>query len=149
MTDRIEGRINLGDGVTRSLKGLGIPEGATVQVSLLRLTRRTNTSLSSQCLQLVVEVVAAGSPKVMSQEAWTYSEDSFRTASYKVYGTVFNPKVERNVRRPPPPPPVAAMQIPIATEETPLLLSEKQAMHDELDEADGYRSRLGAMFCCG
>jgi len=129
LTDRIEGRINLGDGVTRSLKGLGIPEGATVQ--------------------LVVEVVAAGSPKVMSQEAWTYSEDSFRTASYKVYGTVFNPKVERNVRRPPPPPPVAAMQIPIATEETPLLLSEKQAMHDELDEADGYRSRLGAMFCCG
>lgn len=85
----------------------------------------------------------------MSQEAWTYSEDSFRTASYKVYGTVFNPKVERNVHRPPPPPPAAAMQIPIATEETPLLLSEKQAMLEELGEADSYRSRLGAMFCCG
>lgn len=32
LTDRIEGRINLGDGVTRSLKGSGIPDGATVQV---------------------------------------------------------------------------------------------------------------------
>lgn len=81
----------------------------------------------------------------MSQESWTYSEDSFRTASYKIYGTVFNPKVERNVRRAPPPP-AAAMQIP-ATEDTPLL-SEKQAMHDELEEEDSYCSRLKAMFCC-
>lgn len=97
-------------------------------------------------MQLVIELVAAGSPKVMSDECWTYSEDSFRTASYKISGTVFNPKVERVVRRPPPPP--APMQIPAASEETPLL-SEKQAMHDELADAQSYCSRLKAMFCCG
>lgn len=83
----------------------------------------------------------------MSEECWTFSEDSFRTASYKVSGTVFNPHVGRVVRRPPPPP--LAMEVPTATEDTPLL-SEKQALHDELEQAeDSYCTRLKAMFCCG
>lgn len=56
-------------------------------------------------LQLVVELVAAGNPMLFSAEEWTYSEDSFRTGTYKCSGTVFNPKLEREVRKRPVPPP--------------------------------------------
>jgi hypothetical protein len=58
-----------------------------------------------------------------SEESWTYSEDSFRTATYKVTGTVFNPHLAREVRkRPPPPPPPMQLELPSSdSEKAPLI----------------------------
>lgn len=133
ISGRIEGRINLGENAPRSLKGTSVPDGAIVQ--------------------LVIELVAAGNPKVMAEESWTYDEDSFRTATYKTSGTVFNPKVERVVRaRPPPPPPpapLALMAVP-ASEDTPLLEKQEKQTEpsDAVEESTAASSCLARLLCC-
>jgi hypothetical protein len=46
VSERIEGAINLGDTGIRSLKGAGVPEGASVQVGTSHIARRINYSKS-------------------------------------------------------------------------------------------------------
>lgn len=88
---------------------------------------------------------------LFSAEEWTYSEDSLRTGTYKVSGTVFNPKLERVVRaRPPPPPP--PMQLYLSDQDTlnekqPLLL-EKERRQQEDEVANGDTSILASIKAC-
>lgn len=86
---------------------------------------------------MVIELIAAGRPLRMSDDVYTYLDTSFRTASYKCTGTVFNPKLEKNIRKLPPP--VQPMMVEY-TEKTPLFY-ETQA--NEPKEA-GWASWL----CC-
>lgn len=106
-------------------------------------------------VQLVVELVAAGNPTVMSEEVYTYSSESFRTASYKCSGTVFNPHLERIVRRPPPPP-TPAMRVSYGTmamaekdndgEDRVELLAEKQEY--EVDPEERQLKGQGCSWLC-
>ncbi|KAL7009546.1 hypothetical protein EMMF5_000453 [Cystobasidiomycetes sp. EMM_F5] len=107
LTDRIEGSINLGDNVVRSLKDVGIPDGAEVQ--------------------LVIELIAASHPKIISQESYTFSESSFRTASYICHGTVFNPSLEKAPRKLPPPPVAVMTQSHMQDEKTALLADKVES----------------------
>jgi hypothetical protein len=96
-------------------------------------------------VQLVIELIAASKPMRMADEVYTYSESSFRTATFKCSGTVFNPKLERMIRRPPPPP-TAAMSLPIVHEKTPLIDSKELARQEEGQEMT--RSGWATTLCC-
>ena len=93
-------------------------------------------------VQLVIEIIAAGQPLRMSDDVYTYLETSFRTASYKCSGTVFNPKLEKMVRRPPPPI-MPTMSMTFEPTEASGLLQEKQVMF-ESDTGAGWQRWL----CC-
>ena len=100
-------------------------------------------------VQLVIELVAASHPIVMAEESFVYRESSFRTASYVCRGTVFNPHLERAVRKiPVPPPPSAPLheQVQARTsfcDEKTSLLGEKQ----ENIDAETPQS-IWAWLCC-
>lgn len=157
VSERIEGAINLGDTAIRSLKEAGVPDGAAVQVGPHFLREHTRSPMYGLLIslpeQLVVEMVAAGHPMLFSAEEWTYSEDSLRTGTYKVSGTVFNPKLEREVRRrPPPPPPPMQMQMRLPEDNTPRemtpLLSEKGLLRQEEQAASSHGSFLASIQSC-
>ncbi|CAD6579794.1 MAG: hypothetical protein CYPHOPRED_001007 [Cyphobasidiales sp. Tagirdzhanova-0007] len=121
VTDRLGNHLNLGDSEVRSLKGAGIPNKTQVQ--------------------LVIELIAAGKPMRMSDDVYTYLESSFRTSSYACRGTVFNPKVERLIRKPPPP--IAHMTLEQAEKEP--LIQEKQNLGGAISDA---KAGWSTWLCC-
>ena len=84
----------------------------------------------------------------LSEDVYTFLSASYRTATYKCSGTVFSPKVEREIRRPPPPAARAYMTFqPSPTEETSLL-DEKQNLNGPTDVQLTTWQTLKACLCC-